>query len=158
MIFKMEPIEEVAERLVYLVGQSKEELVKNLVKEFGEREKQLVTLCDIERYVHWTDTTAIYPEKGEGSNNAIAYVALGFSGEAGEVANEAKKLLRGDMDFSKLREKLIDEIGDTLWYIARLCKELNVTITEVLLRNRNKLLARKAKNEIKGPRIDDKPN
>ncbi len=53
--------------------------------------------------------TAIYPEKDK-----IIYPALGLSGEAGEVANQAKKILRDDKGILTPERKaaLFAELGD----------------------------------------------
>ena len=51
--------------------------------------------------------TAIYP-----TQHAITYPALGLAGEAGEVANKVKKIIRdGKLDKAALK----GEIGDCLW-------------------------------------------
>jgi hypothetical protein len=39
-------------------------------------------------------STAIYPEAGEGSFNALSYAILGLTNEAGEVAGKLKKVWR----------------------------------------------------------------
>ena len=65
--------------------------------------------------------TAIYPKE-----IGIAYCALGCAGEAGEIADKAKKLYRDkDLLNKKVvapedRMALIKELGDNLWYICHL--------------------------------------
>jgi NTP pyrophosphatase (non-canonical NTP hydrolase) len=60
-------------------------------------------------------STAIYP-----STAAILYPALGLAGEAGEVANKVKKIIR-DNAFD--RGGIAAELGDCLWYIAALARD-----------------------------------
>ena len=86
--------------------------------------------------------TAIYPEE-----HKIVYPALGLAGEAGEVANKVKKMLRdGKFD----REDVAAEIGDCLWYIAALCRDLNVDLSDIARNNLKKLKDRQERGTIKG--------
>ena len=98
-------------------------------------------------YQDWTEKTAMYP-KDEG----IVYTALGLTGEAGEVANVVKKILRDDngLLLQEKHDKLVAELGDVLWYAARLATELNVTLEDVMQQNHDKLEDRLARNVIKG--------
>lgn len=90
---------------------------------------------------------AIYPGAGAGNDSALTYCALGLVGEAGEVAEKLKKKLRDGMFETALFAK---ELGDVLWYIARLSKELNMSLEEVASMNIAKLTDRKVRDVIKG--------
>jgi NTP pyrophosphatase (non-canonical NTP hydrolase) len=93
-------------------------------------------------YQEFTRTTAIYPR-----DKAIDYLILGLASEAGEVAGKRKKEIRdGGVDVMTL----IDELGDCMWYIARLADELNFSMEEVLQRNWAKLKDRQERNVLKG--------
>jgi NTP pyrophosphatase (non-canonical NTP hydrolase) len=94
-------------------------------------------------------STAIYVEHGTGLILAIAYCSLGFAGEAGETANKVKKLMR-DGDTIAMRQKICEEIGDTLWYAAMLADELGVDLNSIALDNLKKLRQRKKLNVVKG--------
>jgi NTP pyrophosphatase (non-canonical NTP hydrolase) len=86
--------------------------------------------------------TAIYK-----SEHQVIYPALGLAAEAGEVANKVKKILRdGKFD----RNAIADEVGDCLWYIAALCRDLNVDMKEIAKNNLRKLHDRKARGVIQG--------
>ena len=90
--------------------------------------------------------TACYPE-----DTAIEYCILGMVGEAGEIANKYKKILRGDKVLDdKNREALKYEIGDVLWYLSQLSTELGYTLEEVAKMNIEKLHSRYKRNQIKG--------
>ena len=87
-------------------------------------------------------STAIYKPV-----HAVIYPALGLAAEAGEVANKVKKILRdGTFD----REAIADEVGDCLWYIAALCRDLNVDMADLAQKNLDKLNDRKERNVLQG--------
>ena len=93
-------------------------------------------------YQKMASVTAIYP-----TQHAITYPALGLAGEAGEVANKVKKIIRdGKLDKAALK----GEIGDCLWYIAVLCRDLNIDLGDVAKANLEKLQDRKARGTLKG--------
>ena len=86
--------------------------------------------------------TAVYK-----TAHQVLYPALGLAGEAGEVANKVKKMLR-DNDFD--REAIVAEIGDVLWYIAALSRDLNVSLNDIALSNIEKLYGRKERGTLQG--------
>ncbi len=107
-----------------------------------------------EGYQNAARSTAIYPDKQK--QFGLLYTVLGLTGEAGEVANTVKKLLR-DTEFintndfnQEFLEKITGEVGDVLWYIANLCEELNITMEDVAVANLVKLYSRKERGVLKG--------
>ena len=98
-------------------------------------------------YQKWTSETAIYPK-----NESVVYTALGLAGEAGEVANVVKKILRDDNGIvtEEKQEKLKAEIGDVCWYLARLADELGLELEDILDANVFKLMDRKNRNQFRG--------
>lgn len=103
-------------------------------------------------YADLTAETAIYPEAGQGTALALAYVGLGLSSEAGEVAGKIKKIIRDD-NGNVSEEKaaaLAAEVGDVLWYAARIAQELNRKLDDLAAENVDKLLGRKARGTIGG--------
>lgn len=105
---------------------------------------------DLQGYAQRAAQTAVYPGKGTASDSALAYVSLGLTGEAGEVANKVKKILRGDGFSWENRDALISELGDVLWYVAALARELQVPLDAVAELNLRKLEARADNGTIKG--------
>lgn len=93
--------------------------------------------------------TALYPDSGTGSVFALSYVALGLAGEAGEISNKVKKLLR-DGDTPELREAIAAELGDVLWYLARAAEEIGLPLGVVADRNLTKLASRAERGAITG--------
>ncbi len=65
---------------------------------------------------------------------------LGLNGEAGEVADLLKKYLFQGHELDQ--NKLVDEMGDVLWYLAELSDGLDVPLAEVARRNIEKLRER----------------
>jgi NTP pyrophosphatase (non-canonical NTP hydrolase) len=97
---------------------------------------------DFRSYQDMAAETAVYK-----AEHQVIYPALGLAAEAGEVANKVKKILR-DGNFN--REAIADEVGDCLWYIAALCRDLNVDMKELAKNNLRKLHDRKARGVIQG--------
>ncbi|MDD3032838.1 MAG: nucleoside triphosphate pyrophosphohydrolase family protein [Candidatus Pacebacteria bacterium] len=92
--------------------------------------------------------TAIYPDK----DHNFIYPTLGLVGEAGEVAEKIKKVIRDDGGVVSEEKKIetIKELGDVLWYVANLAKELNVDLESVALANLEKLQSRKQRDQLQG--------
>ena len=91
--------------------------------------------------------TAIYE-----TQHAIIYPALGLAGEAGEVANKVKKLVRDGPDKrpETWREDIASEIGDVLWYLSNLANDIGYNLDEIADINIEKLTSRKNRDKIKG--------
>ena len=103
---------------------------------------------DLNAYQHGARQTARYPDVGA---NPI-YPTLGLCGEAGEVADKVKKVLRdrgGDFG-PDIRDDLRLELGDVLWYVAQLATELGLDLDEVAGANLAKLASRGDRNVIGG--------
>jgi NTP pyrophosphatase (non-canonical NTP hydrolase) len=100
-------------------------------------------------YQEWTLSTAIYPDAGKGTLPELMYCALGLSGEAGEVANYVKKLQR-DGDSAELRAAVAKELGDVMWYAARMASALGIDLQQTISDNKAKLESRKARGAIGG--------
>lgn len=102
---------------------------------------------NMEDYQTQASKTAIYPDC-----EIVVYPALGLVSEAGEVAGKVKKVLRdnnGSFDPVQ-REKIAEEIGDVLWYIAALCTDLDIGMETIAQRNLDKLNSRMARGVIAG--------
>ena len=95
----------------------------------------------LSQYQKQAAETAIYPK-----NKALEYLALGLVGEAGEVANKIKKVIRDGTSPNNVR----DELGDVLWYLAMLSTELGYSLDTVADKNLWKLANRKERNVLGG--------
>ena len=104
-------------------------------------------ISDLDMYQKVAITTAIYPRE-----QAIIYPTLGLTGEAGEVANKVKKIIRDGSNSKdeKLVSEIKAEIGDCLWYIAVLADDFNIKLSDIASANLEKLAIRKKNNTIHG--------
>lgn len=101
-----------------------------------------------EEYQAESRKTAIYPDK----DNNFVYPTLGLAGEAGEVAEKIKKVLRdgNGVVSDEKREEIKKELGDVLWYLANLSTELKISLDDVAQKNIEKLQSRQQRNELHG--------
>lgn len=88
----------------------------------------------------------------QSSKHGVTYYALGVAGEAGEVAEKAKKLLRDDAGdlTEERREGIKQELGDVLWYVAMLAHHLELDLEDVASANLEKLASRKSRDKLNG--------
>ena len=102
----------------------------------------------ISEYQELSRRTATYP--GAGDN--IVYPTLGLAGEAGEVAEKVKKLLRDDGGVlsDERRAALAAELGDVLWYVAQVATEAGLELEEIAQANLDKLLSRQQRGVLSG--------
>ena len=101
----------------------------------------------IQEYQEFCRLTAIYdPSRG------VEYCILGLVGEAGELANKFKKVIRDDYGHMTLdkRNDLLSELGDVCWYVARLAHELGYSMETVMQHNMDKLKDRYERNQLGG--------
>lgn len=84
--------------------------------------------------------------------DSIIYPALGLTGEAGEVADKVKKVLRDNNgQFSDERKAdIAKELGDVLWYVANMAYDLGYTLEEIAQMNINKLRSRAQRGVLGG--------
>ncbi|MBT6401437.1 nucleoside triphosphate pyrophosphohydrolase family protein [candidate division WWE3 bacterium] len=103
---------------------------------------------DFDKFQKEALSTAIYPNRG----NNLVYPVLGLVGEAGEVAEKVKKLIRDDDGVlsDERKELLKKELGDVLWYVAATADEMGLTMSEVAEHTIEKLKSRKERGVLKG--------
>lgn len=114
---------------------------------------------DFRSYMELAAKYDLYPEGDQG----FIAGALGVANEGGEVAGLAKKMMRGDfkaeptqqlqsvvMTNGELLTKTQKELGDVMWYIAKICRETGLTMQEILVGNIHKLEDRLNRGVIQG--------
>jgi NTP pyrophosphatase (non-canonical NTP hydrolase) len=99
----------------------------------------------LDEYQMRAESTAIYPNE-----YAIIYPALGLTGEAGEVADKVKKIIRDGNSDLFYKDNIAKELGDVLWYVAVLARDLGYSLEEIAQTNLDKLEDRKNRNMLKG--------
>jgi len=105
---------------------------------------------NFEEYDSQASSTMIYP--GQKMLEGLAYTALGLGGEAGETVDIIKKIMRANSNWATCpshmfineakREEIVAELGDVLWYLAAVARELGVSLNLVAMRNVEKLRLR----------------
>jgi len=111
------------------------------------KERQLTTLTAT-YYQARACETAIFPK-----HQAMEYLTLGLTGEAGEIANKVKKFIRDGATKDEYLAKRIEigyEIGDVLWYCAVLAEELDMNLGHIMEKNLEKLHDRKKRGKLSG--------
>ena len=90
-------------------------------------------------YMDFTRKTAKYPKRREKE-----YLMIGLMNEAGEVGGAYKKEIRDRVNNEDL---IVDEMGDVLWYLTRLCDVYGIKISELMTNNMDKLFNRMTTEE-----------
>lgn len=105
-----------------------------------------MAIIDFTEYIKAINDTADYDEKWN-----IIYPSLGL-GEAGEVQNQIKKILRDDAGIltDTRKEKIEKELGDLFWNTVKLCLDCGLDPNEVVQKNADKLADRKLRGVIRG--------
>lgn len=105
-------------------------------------ERFLRESLELDEYQKQSQKFAVYP-----NNFKVIYPSLGLAGEAGEVAEKVKKWLRdGSID----KEEVAKELGDVLWYLAAIAKDLGYPLSDIAQMNLDKLQSRKKRGKIRG--------
>ena len=99
-------------------------------------------------YQQRSRATAVYPGAGEN----LLYPTLGLCGEAGEVAEKVKKMVRDDAGVltTERRAALAKELGDVLWYVAQVATEADLDLGAIASANLEKLLSRQERGVLQG--------
>lgn len=97
-------------------------------------------------------TAALRTAPPKDKHNEIFHLLLGIAGEAGEISEKTKKIVRDkNSDFSQLdTADLTKELGDLLWYIAVLADHFDIPLEDVGATNIAKLASRQARGTLQG--------
>ena len=96
-------------------------------------------------YQKKANATAIYDSKF-----SILYPTLGLAGEAGEVAEKVKKIIRDNKSIVDERQDVAKELGDVLWYVAAVARDIGYSLEVIAEMNIEKLESRKERGTLQG--------
>ena len=121
---------------------------------------------NFDEYVEFTHEVAQYPMTEADIDNILVkrdmkdvadWIALSYcigklNGEAGELAELQFKALRDQAMYLTMerREAMKKELGDVLWYVARIAHHLGVPLSEIAEQNAAKLRSRKERGVLQG--------
>jgi len=87
-------------------------------------------------------TERVPPRGGRDELLSLVVPMLGLAGETGQLLSEYKKNLRDGEAHRLFKERVSEELGDLLWYIANVASKFNLTLDEVASANLAKVKAR----------------
>ena len=109
---------------------------------------------NFDEYQKRSKRTVDYPRLGPIGGPFVGWIypALGLAGEAGEVEERIKKLVRDDRlaVTPELKDRIEKELGDLLWYISQLASELGISLDAIADSNLRKLESRVDRGVIHG--------
>ena len=93
-------------------------------------------LREYQREAHRTE------KKVHAAGSDIVVPILGLAGEVGELLNEYKKYLRDGDAHTRFPDRVSEELGDILWYVAETATKFGIDLNEVAEHNLEKTRAR----------------
>ena len=101
------------------------------------------TPLTLDQYQQQAAKTAVYT-----TSKADQYLIAGLAGEVGELASIFAKVWRGDGNLKFPHAAA--ELGDVLWFVAMLAKELGYDLSTIAANNLDKLADRANRGKLKG--------
>ncbi|XCH78865.1 MAG: nucleoside triphosphate pyrophosphohydrolase family protein [Candidatus Dehalobacter alkaniphilus] len=144
-ISKEEQIEYIRDHMVYNLNQQSVITGKNANKLIDEYQHKIDVLGELYVSVSNNDLNEFQIKSLRTANKLtpeqmVLNGVLGLNGEAGEIADLYKKATFQGHELDE--DKLIEEAGDVIWYVAILASGLGVSLSEVAHRNVLKLQKR----------------
>lgn len=98
---------------------------------------------DFDRYQKEALRTARVPaHEDSGDMLSLIVPMLGLAGETGQLLSEYKKHLRDGEAHRLFEERVSEELGDLLWYVANVASKFGLTLDEIATANLVKVKAR----------------
>lgn len=102
---------------------------------------------------------ALLTDQVPGSNEdeapkALIVPMLGLAGETGQLLSEYKKHLRDGEAHRLFKDRVSEELGDLLWYIANVASKFGLDLEEIALQNLDKVHSRFAPVSSEASQLD----
>ena len=107
------------------------------------KESYINYVSTFDSYQKHAESTAVYPKE-----NWMEYLSTGMAGEVGELCSKVAKAYRKDKPVVK--EELMAELGDVLWFISEFARNMDYSLSYVADQNIIKLKSRKERGVIQG--------
>lgn len=86
--------------------------------------------------------------------SALVVPMLGLAGETGQLLSEYKKHLRDGEAHRLFKDRVGEELGDLLWYVANVASKFGLDLDDIAVRNLEKVRARWAPPAQGAPNLD----
>ncbi len=92
-------------------------------------------MMDLREYQERALKTDVIPGSGD---TPIVVPLLGLAGEVGELVSEYKKQLRDGEANLQFKQRVVEELGDILWYLSNVASKFSLDLTAVAESNLRK--------------------
>lgn len=114
----------------------------------AEEQLELFPYQAFDDYQEWATGKAVYNYDNEIN---CFYPVFGLTSEVGEFNALIKRKIRGDdIPDEQLNSMAKKELGDILWYLAMCAYECDLSLSEIVEANKEKLESREKRNTLKG--------
>jgi len=118
---------------------------------FATAQEDSMNLQEYQERANRTDRNPGTDEK------ALTIPLAGLAGETGELLSEYKKYLRDGASHKLFRERLAEEVGDLLWYLANVATKFELDLEQVAEQNLAKCEGRWGRLPVRKPFDADSP-
>jgi NTP pyrophosphatase (non-canonical NTP hydrolase) len=85
---------------------------------------------------------AMTDQNGANDANGMMVALLGLAGETGSILTLYKKWLRDGDAYQIMKERVAEELGDVLWYVAAIATRAGIELDDIAVSNTNKVAQR----------------
>jgi NTP pyrophosphatase (non-canonical NTP hydrolase) len=111
---------------------------------------------DMKRYQREALKTDRVPKTSESDDaNSLIVPMLGLAGETGQLLSEYKKHLRDGDAYKLFKERVGEELGDLLWYVANVASKFGLDLDHIAADNLRKVGARWSGPQLKPLYFDE---